>query len=320
MKVFRLPNRPKLANELTRRYEEAIRHAENGVSDDEEATQFISLLAHYIQYVKKNDLTKAATEELFVQKELMSSDEKLVKEAEEIIEQMKKDRAKLIRYAKSKNISTDNYQFKNAQMITGDIEFAYNLTHLNDDFLNLPDDQQYITELPRAISHLLSMNWVAQNQGGETKKLGEMRKYYLELQTTYEKKLKLQGVFMDYLRIEDYKALNTVWKEVYREGNEEDLFIFHFEYGHLFEKNRHYSGGQLTEAKDFVGRFITHLQRFHNYLIDSIEDVPRAEKFLLWTVQHFGPTLVSVIIIILLYIFLNWIGIKIDLDTIKSYT
>lgn len=319
MKWFKLPNRTKIINELTRRYDEAIRHAENGVSDDEAATQFLSLLAHYMQYVKKNDLTKGAVEDLFKQKELLASDAELVKEADEIIEQMKKDRTSLIRYAKSKNISTDNYEFKNGQQITGDIEFSYYLTHLND-YLNLPSDEQSIADLPRAMSHLLSMNFVAQQQGGETKKMREMRQKYLDLQTAYQKKLKLEGVFMDYLRIEDYRALEIVWKEVYREGSDDELLLFHLQYGHLFEKNRHYSGGQLTEAEDFVGRHITHLQRLHNYLIDAVEDVPKLEKFWLWTVEHFGPTLFSLILIILIYLFLNWIGVKIDLETLKSYT
>lgn len=319
MKWNKLPNRTKIVSELSRRYEEVLRRAENNVTNDEEATQFLTLLAHYMEYVKKNEITKDATAKLFKQKDLLASDAVLIKEAEDIIEQLNIDKAVLVRFAKSKNIKTDNYKFKNGQRITGDIEFSYYLNHL-DEYLDLPSDAQSISDIPRTISNLLSMNFIAQTQGSKTKKLTEMRNKYIELQNEYSKKLKLEGVYIDYLRIEDFRALELVWKEVYHEGEASELLLFHFEYGHLFEKNRYFSDGQLTDAKDFVARHVTHIQRLNNYLIDSIEDVPKLEKFGLWTVEHFGPTLFSLIIIIILYYFLNWIGIKIDLNTLKDFS
>jgi len=318
MKLPAFPDRPKVTNELSRRFDEVQRRSEKGINNDEEAQQFISLLAHYVQYVKENDLTKQAVERLFKRRDLLAGDKVLIEEADKIIEQMKEDRAKLISYAKRKGISTDNYQFQNGQMITGEIEFSFNLKHLND-YLDLPSDQQLISELPRSIGDLLSMNFVAQQQGGETKALKAMRQKYLDIQNEYSKKLKLQGVFLDFLRVEDFRAVEQVWKEVYAEGVGDELLIFHLSYGHLFEKNRHYSGGQQAEANDFLDKHMTHLLRFHNYLMDTLEDVPKRERFYKWTMEHFGPTFVSVLLIFAIYLILYWLGIKIELDTIKSF-
>lgn len=318
MNWLRIPNRAKYINELTRRYDEVLRHAEKGVTDDEQATQFLSLLAHYMQYVHKHALTKDATDNLFVQKEKMTSDDELQDEAVGIIERMKKDRAALIRYAKTKNISTDNYVFRNGQTLTQDIAFAYDLDRLNE-YLNLPADQQSMTELPENIGHLLAMNWQAQDQGGKTSKLGDMREQYQELQKAFEKKLILKGVFMDYLRLEDFNALNTAWKVAYREGSDDELQIFHFEYAHLFDKGARYNGRKVDDAKEFVGKHLTHLQRLHNYLIDALEDTPKHEKLFLWIAEHFAPTLFSLVILWLIVQLLHLLGINIPFLTLKSY-
>lgn len=130
----------------------------------------------------------------------------------------------------------------------------------------------------------------------------------------------MQGVHADYMRIEDYRALETVWREVYQESNQDELLMFHLEYGHLFEKNHNYYVRQQTEADDFVGKHVTHLQRVHNFLVDSLEDMPFREKFLRWTLEHFGPTLASLILLILLWLVLHWIGVDINLDDLKGTT
>lgn len=318
--VFGLPNRTKIINELTRRYDEVVRIAERGIHNDDEAQQFISILAHYVYYVKKTGLTQEAVDALFAQQELLAGDKALIDEAEKIIPQMKKDRNKLVRYARSKNINVDAYEFREGmQQITGEMEFSFYLSHL-DSFLNLPEDQQLVSQVPNNISQLLSLNFVAQNQGGETRALKQMRADYQETMNEYSKKLKMQGVTLDFMRVEDYKAIEQVWKEVYQEGSHDELLMFHLMYGDLFEKNRNYQGGQIAEAKEFVAKHITHLQRVQNYLIDSIEDVPRFEQFTRWTAEHFGPTFVSLVLIIIIFLVLKKLGVDVDLDTIKSYT
>lgn len=185
MNLFRLPDREKTTNELTRRYEEALRKAEKGIHDDEEAQQFVSLLAHYVYYIKKADVTQRAIKELFDQQELIAGDEILVEEADKIIAQMKIDRGKLVSYAKKKKINVEAYQFREGvQQITGDMEFSFYL-HLLDQFLKRPSDQQSISEVPKEIGHLLSMNFSAQNLGGETKALQKMRAGYRKVQNEF---------------------------------------------------------------------------------------------------------------------------------------
>ncbi len=85
------------------------------------------------------------------------------------------------------------------------------------------------------------------------------------------------------------------------------MLLFHLQYSHLFENNASYSGGQQSEADKFVDDYTTYTSRFHNHLIDHIENVPLREEFALWFFEHFGPTFVSVLIIFLIILIVNWL-------------
>ncbi|HSX35724.1 MAG TPA: hypothetical protein VLH84_02210 [Patescibacteria group bacterium] len=319
---LRLPNRDKTISELARRYDEAIRKSERGIHNDEEARQFISLLAHYVYYVKNSDLTKSAIESLFKQRELLAGDQALVDEADQIIVKMKIDRGKLVRYAQRRNIDVGRFEFNTDgvdRRITADMEPSYYLTLLND-FLNLPSDQQFIGNVPREISHLRSVIFALQMLSSGSRSLNAMRDEYRQVHTDYERKLQMQGVYLDYLRVEDYKALEVIWSEVYHEGDRDELIGFHLMYGHLFERHRNYSQGQQGEANEFVDKHITNLQRVHNYLIDRLEDIPLFERFLRWTVEHFGPTIISLAILFIFWWVLNKVGIHITVDNLKQWT
>jgi hypothetical protein len=297
-----------------------LRKSEAGVHNEEEAQQFISLVAHYVNYIKKSKLTQNAIAAMFKHKEALAGDKVLVDEADKIIEQMKLDTKKVVRYAKSKSINVDAYQFQEGgRSFTPEESLSFHLSMLNQ-FLALPSDEQFIGEVPRQISNLRSVLFEAQDIGGNNKTIEKMRTSYSELSSEYEKKLKLQKVYLDYLRIQDYRALEAIWREIYQEGNRDEQMLFYFEYGDLFEKNRNYVQAQQVKADELVSKHMTHLQRLHNHLIDEIESVPANEKFMHWLAEHFGPTFVSVVIIIVLYLLLNRIGIKVDIDTIRKFT
>lgn len=319
MPVF-LPNRTKLKNELTRRYEEASRFSEKGIHNDEDAQQFINTLAHYVYYVKKNPLTQQAIEKLFKEQKALADDAKIILEAEKIIEELKTDRGRLVRIARSKGINTDEYEFRDGvQQITGDMEFSFYITQLNS-FLDRDPDAQLTSEVPGAISNLLSMVFAIRQLSGNTRTLQKIQDDYRKTSSEYTKKLKLQGVYLDYLRTQDYLALETVWKEVYREGTDDELLLFHVMYGDLFESNRTYQNNQIQDADNFVSKHESYLRRIHNYLIDSIDDVPRYEKFVKWTANHFGPTVMSLLLLVFILWFLRQIGININFDELKSIT
>ena len=316
-----LPNRDKATNELTRRYEEVLRKSESGIHNDEEAQQFISLVAHYINYVKRNKLTQDAVSALFKNKEALASDQVLIDEADKIIAQLKIDRDKVARYANRHNIDTGRYQFDTsgvAQQITLDKEVSFNLSFL-DDYLNLPSDQQRVSDLSSQIGHFRSMVFAVAQLANETKTLKKLKTDYLDISNDFAKKLKMQGVYLDYLRVEDYQALELVWREVYQEGDRDERIMFHLLYGDLFEKYRTFSQDQQREADNFVAKHMTHLQRFHNYLTDELEDIPATEMFAKWFVEHFGPTFVSLVLIIFIYLILHRLDSKIDINTVKSW-
>jgi len=318
---MKLPNRDKATNELTRRYEEVLRKSEIGIHNDEEAQQFISLIAHYVNYVKKNKLTEKAITVMYSHKEELAGDQVLIDEADKIIAQLKNDRNKVVRFANRHEIDTSRFEFDTsgvAQQITLDKEVSFNLNFL-DDYLNLPSDQQQVSQLPRQIGHFQSMIFAVTQLASETPTLKKLRAEYSTISNEFAKKLKMQGVYLDYLRIEDYKALELVWREVYQEGNRDELLTFYLLYGDLLEKNRNFSQDQQRGANDFVAKHMTHLQRVHNYLTDELENVPASEKFAKWLVEHFGPTLVSLILIIIIYLILHRIDSKIDINSVKSW-
>jgi hypothetical protein len=318
---MKLPNRDKAVNELARRYEEVLRKSESGIHNDEEAQQFIALIAHYINYVKKNQLTQNAISALFKNKETLASDQVLIDEADKIIAQLKKDRDKVVKFAARHDIDTGPYQFDTsgvAQQITLDKEVSFNLSSL-DNYLKLPSDQQRVSELPNQIGNFRSMLFATAQLASETKMLKKLKSDYIDISEDFAKKLRMQGVYLDYLRVEDYQALELVWREVYQEGNRDERIIFHLMYGDLFEKNRNFSQDQQRGANDFVAKHMTHIQRVHNYLTDELENVPSSEKFTKWFVEHFGPTFVSLILIIIIYLILHRLDSKIDINSVKSW-
>lgn len=320
MRELQMPNRDKTTNELTRRYEEVLRKSDGGIHNDEDAQQFISLVAHYVYYVKKSNLTQKAVTKLLAQHELLASDKVIVDEAEKLINQLAKDRKRVVAFAKKHGINTGIYEFNTtgvAQQITKDKEVSFHLTFL-DTYLNLPSDQQLVSELPQQFSRLESIIFAITQQVAETKMLKDLRSNYKVISKDFDKKLKMQGVYLDYLRIEDYKAIELIWREVYHEGDPNELLMFYFVYGDLFEKNRTYPSDQQGDADDFLSKHVTHLQRVHNYLIDSLEDVPFGEKMLHWVIEHFGPTLVSLILIILLSLLLGWLGVSRGVEELRS--
>lgn len=312
-------NRGRVLNELNRRYQEVMRLAEKGIHDDKQAERFLTAVAHYVNYAKSNKLTKGAIKNLSENKDIKRKDDELCNKADMIIAQMKKDRDELIKLAKQNNIDVDAYQFQvGVGQITGDQEFSFYLDHLNN-YLNLDSDKQGIGELPSNMLYIVQLVNELVDKIGETPRLKELKDGYLKSRNEYEQQLKVHGVHLDYIRFEDYKNLDLAWKEIYRQSTGDELLLFHFEYGHLFENNRRYSSGQQGDADRFVDDYTTYVSRFHNHLVDHIENVPLREELAIWFVEHFGPTFVSVLIIFLILALVNWIaGGGVTYDDVKK--
>lgn len=313
-------NRVRVQNELSRRYDEVMRLAEKKIHDDKQAERFISAIAHYVNYAKKNKLTNKAILQLTADKDFMRKDKELCSKADAIIAEMKADRDRLVEIARTHDIDPDAYEFTvGAGEITGEKEFSFYLSHLNE-YLNLPSDKQGTGELPGNILYLTQLVHEIVAKAGETEELTAIKTKHLKHRGAFEQELKLHGVHMDYLRYEDYKHLEMAWKEVYQQAVGDELLLFHLQYMHLFERGVSYSGSQQYEADNFIDDYVTHLNRFHNHLIDQIENVPVREEFATWFVEHFGPTFVSVLIIFGLYGLLYWITDgAVSVDEVKGW-
>lgn len=320
MNILQIPDRPKIINELDRRYQEVKQLADRGIHNDSEAQQFINMVAHYQNYVIKNPITKKVFDKLFKEKSLKKVDDGLVKDAELLIQKLKDDRRKLITRARKLKIDINAYKSEPGHgQITGEMEFSFYLSLL-DGYLDLPDDEQRTKDLPRAISNLTQLIFHLQKTGGKKSDLEKLRNDWILKSADYEKRLKNQDVYLDYMRINDYKAINFIWREVYRENDFDDSMMFQLSYGDLFEKNRNFTGQQQLNANDFVNEHMTHLQRMHNHLIDSVEGMPWFEKLRAWTVEHLGPTFVSLLVLLAIYYIAKRLGLELGFLDIKDRT
>lgn len=317
---MRVQNREKTQKELTRRRDEVLRRSTAGLQSDKDAEQFITLLAHYVKYVKDSKLTQKAIKRLNDQQDHDVNDKKLVAEAEKIIEELKASRDRLTRYARRRNINTGPYKFDTSgrvQEITGAQEVAFHLTFLNE-FLDKHSDEQYVSEIPDQIKRLRSIIFALNQLTSPTRTIGQIEDQYKNVATRFEHKLREQGVLLDYLRIQDYRELDVLWQQVYKRGTDDNLTLFQLMYGHLFERNRTYSSDQQQDADEFVSTYVNYLERVHNYLTDRLEDVPALEVLWQWVIQHFAPTLVSFILLVLISLALGALGIQLGIDGLRT--
>lgn len=312
-----LPDRNKAINELTRRYDEVIRHAERGLHNKDEAEQFTALLAHYFNYVCTTDITNKSVTHLSLHHESVKADKVLIEWAEQVIEDLKGDRIKLRSWAIRRKIPIQKFMPNNGR-VTLDTEhsLAIHWTELSR-FLDRPGDQQHIVEIPQVIRHLQNVTRRFQEMGGFSPFLEKISKKYREISNEFSKELQLQGLYLSYFRIEDYRALKSIWQTHYAKASQDDLFDFFWKYGNAFEES---NGHDQKSADSLANKYTNHITRFHNYEIDYLENIPWREKLLRWTIEHFGPTLLSTIIIFILWLALRkLLGVNIAPDEVRTF-
>lgn len=312
--------RNRIDKELGRRYEEVQQSIKGGYYSTEIIERYVNLIAHYINYAKRENLTSKSILKLIKKREQESLDKELIREGEEIIVQLKKDRNKVVNLAKKNNLEIPEYEFKEGTHSLTELQSTSFTLHFLDNFLNTPDDQQYVAEIPKEIASLRSIIGSLEYLGLKDKKIKTISNNYLQLMNSYGKKLKLQGIYDDYLRINDYNQLELLWKSVYQELDGDEGLMLGLKYGEILDGNniRNFNDGQRMQADELVLEMSEHLQRFHNHLVDDIEDVPRIELVLQWSAQHLLPTFVSLIIIGLIYQLLKFLGIDISFDTVTN--
>lgn len=312
--------RNRITKELGRRFDEVQQSIKGNYYSHDSIERFVNLIAHYINYAKREKLTSNSISKLLKKRQQESLDKELVSEGEAIIIQLKKDRNTVVNIAKKNKLEIPEYEFKEGTHSLTELQSISFTLHFLDNFLNTPDEQQYVGEIPKEIASLRSIIGSLEYLGLKSKKLKAMSKSYLELGNSYGKKLKLQGVYDDYLRVNDYQQLEILWKSVYQELGSDEGLMLGLKFGEILNGNsaRNFNEEQRRQADELVAQTIEHLQRFHNHLIDDIEDIPRKELVFQWSAQHLLPTFVSLIIIALIYQALKLIGIDISFETITN--
>lgn len=317
---MRLQNRDKTKAELSRRYREVAHRVDLGIHTSEEADQFVMLIAHYFKYVTDSSLTNKFTKKLMEHREFANEDKALAAEAKMIIEGLKTSRDKLVRFGRRQQIDVGPFNFVTSgqiHQIAQDKEVSFNL-HLLDGFLELPSEQQEPAQVPDAIRNLQSVIFSLAQLTKLSRGILLIQEEYKSLAADYERKLSSMGILVDYLRIQDYQALRLVWQEVYKVGDDDERVLFQLMYGDLFEKNRSYSNSQQQDADEFLSKYSNHLSRLHNHLLDRIEDVPARAILTAWIVEHFAPTLVSFLLIVLISVVLGLFGIHLGIDALQE--
>lgn len=305
---------------LERRYSEVIVLAKSPIATPGQYNRFLSNLAHYLQYLTKNRLTKRALSKLLHRKTLVNLEKTLLSEKDEIIKKLTADQAKLAKLAKNKGLLSKNTKpSTNSSKLSDKQTFALRFNELSE-FIEAKEHS--MRDLPNQIGNLRTIVETLRQMGIGERSLKPLADSYGTLQDEFAKKLVLLEVFGDYLRQNDYKELDRVRRYIYQEADSGEVQRLLSDNYDLIDAtfNKNYDQKDLANVRQKVEEYSNHLQRLHNYMIDVLEIEPVSERLRKWSLQHFGPTLVSLVIILALYTALTAIfGFTIDVDTIKQW-
>jgi hypothetical protein len=301
--------REKILQELNRRSSEISWFKDQDIVSQDDIQSFFSGIADYINYIKLQPTLNKFVEELKEDNLFKAVDEQLINDGNQIIDKVKADFKKIKSFIRRKKIKILKWNeiFPGSGVHTLDTNQSISLAYRQvEDFLN--KENQFIGDIPNLISNLWSL-------------LGrfEISDSYHEVYRSYEEKLKDKNILVHYLRLEDYQKLNEVWLYYYDKSVKLSHFGFMF-YELLDEKRTVYSLSveQLKLIKDNKTKYLLWLHRFHNYLIDRLEETYWLEEASIWVWENFGRTVVSLFLIIVILWILKFLGVSAPIEFIVN--
>lgn len=311
-------NRDRTFKELERRYREAVQSTKEEIKTPLQYEQLLTVIAHYMQFMSEKSVLRKAVDKLTKEKKLVKTDKDIADEADTLVTLLKTDRDKLVKIAKRKNIPIEVVPSPGGR-IPEEQRFALTLSSI-DSFL--AHDDREISEIPKHLGNLRVMVWALRKQGVSERTLKPYTDPYSPQQEGFSKKLLLNKLYKNYRRLDDYRILESVREFIYREMSDqnEQLAFLMLDNDDLidFSNTKTYDDAELESAKQRQIEYRGNILRFHNYLIDELENTPTHIKIGRWLFNNFGSTFVSVLLIVAAYYGLIWLGVPIDPDKLIS--
>lgn len=312
-------NRDRTARELERRYQEAIYSTRQDIVTPLQYEQMLTVIAHFMQYMNEDSILRRAVKRLTGEKKYAKADEEITAQANELIKRLNVDSNKLRRIAKRKSIPIEVAANASGR-IPDNQRFALTLRSVN---IFLQQEERDINSIPEHLGNLRVMVWALRKQGVGDRTLKAFSDPYTPLQNEFAQKLRLNKLYENYLRLNDYKALEDVRRFIYQEMTDqmEQIVFLSVDNDDLidYSHTKQYDKDELESAKLRQIEYYGNILRFHNYIVDELEDIPFYLKFSRWMFANFGSTLVSVLLIVGVYFVAIWLGAPIDPEKLTTW-
>lgn len=312
--------RDKTLQSLTRRFDEVISLTNGGFNTPELYYQFLTNITHYMRYVEENRLTRSAIKRLKEDKRRKNLDKALVKQADAIVERMKVDRDKIVASARRRGIAMAMPDTGGAaRRLTNEEVTGLHIAAVN---IYLEGDDQYVGDLSRSIGELRQAAWyLSQEMPRPPKWLVDLRTSYNEDQNDVARKVESFKVLSDYLRLDDYRELEKISNYVNDKADQQEALMFLLTNDDLIDRSnsRRFNANDIQHAKNMSDKYVGHLQRVHNYLIDELENPSWYERLWMWFREHLLPTFVSLLIVLVVYAIARFaLHMPVELQAIKD--
>lgn len=312
--------RLKYKQRLLRRYDEALKFAESPLSPDN-MNKFLYKIAHYMTYAHSIRCLKSVIGDLSKARSQKALTKNLLDASKNIINELKSHREDLDDIIKSNEISVPKYKFKEGfHQLTEEESISFSL-HYMDNYLKLPEDQQYVGLIPNHLGSIRSILGSLEFLNVTDIRISGIREWAGRSEARLKNLLTLQDVWSDYLRAGDFQVLEAIRKKYYNDSfSEDDSHQFEISYmGLLSYSGSRYDSAHLQQVEKFRDDLLQSLYRFNHYLLDGLEEVPWWESAMTWTKDHFLPTAISLLIIYTIYYLFYSLGKNVPVETIMKF-
>ncbi len=303
--------RQQVLGELNRRFKEVEYFKDIPLSSQVTAQNFFGIVADYLYYVKNNKTLQHSNRKIEEQREKLKENKKLIEDGNKLIEKMKED----LKYLKSiidrNNISLLKFEdiFPTGSGVVAvamSPEKNISLSYIQlDGFLSA--EKQFVGDIPNVVAILWSLMGSLKEKGINDKKIEEMDKFYSEQLRPYNNLLRLNSKIVSFYRISDVEKLNEVYD--YYFGEERQAWnSLSLRIGNVLDSNTIRPSLTLEEKSNLdslKNEYFLHIFRYHNHLVDKLEEKPWYEILIRWVFNKIGWSLVIFIIFIIILRFFN---------------
>lgn len=312
-------NREKINQELNRRLAEVTWYREYKLNDQDLAKDFFGRIADYVNYIKSNRELCSFVKKLKNDRDNIKVNETIVKEGNAILKKMRDDFKSIKQMAERNSIEIKPYIPVNGALSDSQaVSLAYEIlgSYLERKDPDITDLKQYFGELWSLIGHLEPS--LPDKEKEDIKKISES---YYSLSSKFQEKLRLQQNWVSFYRYNDYENILEAWKYYFDCLNPEEFSILRIELNDVLGEGiimPSLSSEIVRKLEEKKQDYLRHISRFHNYLIDKLEERSLMEEARIWLWDNFGKVIFSMVLSLLLVYLLKLLGFTIPIDVINS--